>query len=54
MYCWTALLAFAFVAVSLWGGPLQLVAVVGTGAAVVLVVSSLPRLRAAARDRGAR
>ena len=49
MYCWTALLAFAAVAVSLWGGPLQVVAVIGVATAVALVVSSVPRLRAAAR-----
>ncbi len=52
MYCWTALLAFAFVAVSLWGGPLQVVAVIGAATAVALVVSSVPRLRAAAREKG--
>ncbi len=51
MYCWTALLAFAFVAVSLWGGPLQVVAVIGAATAVALVVSSVPRLRAAAREK---
>ena len=53
MYCWTALLAFAFVAVSLWGGPLQVVAVIGAATAVALVVSSVPRLRAAARQSSA-
>ena len=52
MYCWTALLAFAFVAVSLWGGPLQVVAVIGAATAVALVVSSVPRLRAAAKEKG--
>ena len=46
-----ALLAFAFVAVSLWGGPLQVVAVIGAATAVALVVSSVPRLRAAAREK---
>ena len=51
MYCWTALLAFAAVAVSLWGGPLQVVAVIGAATAVALVVSSVPRLRAAAREK---
>ena len=51
MYCWTALLAFAFVAVSLWGGPLQVVAVIGAATAVALVVSSVPRLRAAAKEK---
>ena len=52
MYCWTALLAFAFVAVSLWGGPLQVLAVIGAATAVALVVSSVPRLRAAAKEKG--
>ena len=53
MYFWTALLAFAFVAVSLFGGPLPVVAVVGAVTAVALVVSSVPRLRAGAQDRDA-
>ncbi len=48
MYFWTALLAFAFVTVSLFGGPLRVVAVVGTVGALALVLSNLPRLRAAA------
>jgi UDP-GlcNAc:undecaprenyl-phosphate/decaprenyl-phosphate GlcNAc-1-phosphate transferase len=52
MYCWTALLAFAFVAVSLWGGPFPVLAVAGTVAALALVASSVPRLRAAAGHRG--
>jgi hypothetical protein len=37
--------------VSLWGGPLQVVAVIGAATAVALVVSSVPRLRAAAREK---
>ena len=54
MYCWTALLAFAFVAVSLWGGPFPVLAFAGTAAALALVAASVPRLRAAAREREAR
>jgi UDP-GlcNAc:undecaprenyl-phosphate GlcNAc-1-phosphate transferase len=50
MYCWTALLAFAFVALSLSSGPLPVVAGAGLLAALALVLSSLPRLRAAARE----
>ena len=48
MYFWTALLAFSAVAVSLVGG-LPVVAVAGAVVAAALVVSSLPRLRAATR-----
>ena len=51
MYCWTALLAFAFVALSLSSGPLPVVAGLGVLAALALVLSSVPRLRAAARER---
>ena len=53
MYFWTALLAFAFVTWSLYGGPLRVIAVVGAAGALVLVLSNLPRLRAAGRERGA-
>ena len=51
MYFWTALLAFAFVALSLSSGPLPVVAGAGVVAAAALVLSSVPRLRAAARER---
>jgi UDP-GlcNAc:undecaprenyl-phosphate GlcNAc-1-phosphate transferase len=46
MYFWTALLAFGAVAVSVSGGPFPVLAVLGLAAAVALVVSSVPRLRA--------
>jgi UDP-GlcNAc:undecaprenyl-phosphate GlcNAc-1-phosphate transferase len=46
MYFWTALLAFGAVAVSVSGGPFPVLAVLGLTAAVALVVSSVPRLRA--------
>ena len=46
MYFWTALLAFSGVAVSL-AGPLTVVGVAGTVAALGLVVGAVPRLRAA-------
>jgi UDP-GlcNAc:undecaprenyl-phosphate GlcNAc-1-phosphate transferase len=51
MYGWTALLAFGAVAMSVSGGPLTGLAVVGAVVAVVLVASSVPLLRA---DRGPR
>ena len=51
MYFWTALIGFGAVAVSVSGGPLPVVAVVGAVTALALVVSSVPRLRAAARER---
>jgi len=51
MYFWTALLAFAFVAVSLFGDPLRVAAVIGVGALAVLVLVSVPRLRTAAREK---
>ena len=47
MYFWTALLAFGAVGASFTGGPLPVLAVVGTVTAIALVVSSLPRLRRA-------
>jgi UDP-GlcNAc:undecaprenyl-phosphate GlcNAc-1-phosphate transferase len=46
MYFWTALLAFGAVAISVSGGPLPVLAVLGLAVAVALVVSSVPRLRA--------
>ncbi len=46
MYFWTALLAFGAVAVSVSGGPLPVLAAVGLAAALALVVSRVPRLRA--------
>ena len=49
MYFWTALLAFGGVAVSVSGGPLPVLAVLGLLAAAALVLSNLGRLRAAAR-----
>lgn len=50
MYFWTALLGFGAVAVSMSGGPLPVLATLGLLAALALVVSSVPRLRAARRD----
>ena len=50
MYFWTALLGFGAVAVSMSGGPLPVLATLGLLAAIALVVSSVPRLRAARRD----
>jgi UDP-GlcNAc:undecaprenyl-phosphate GlcNAc-1-phosphate transferase len=52
MYLWTALLAFGGVAVSLSGGPLPVLAVLGTLMAAALVASNVPRLRAASRQKG--
>jgi len=49
MYFWTALLAFGAVAATVTGGPLQVLAVLGGVAVVALVLSSVPRLRAARR-----
>jgi UDP-GlcNAc:undecaprenyl-phosphate/decaprenyl-phosphate GlcNAc-1-phosphate transferase len=46
MYTWTALLAFGVVALAVSGGPL-LIGVVGVAAVAALVLSSVPRLRAA-------
>ena len=46
MYFWTALLAFGAVAVSMTGGVLPVLAVVGAVTAFALVLSSVPRLRA--------
>ncbi len=46
MYVWTALLAFGMVAVSVSGGPLPVLAGLGLAAAVALVVSRVPKLRA--------
>jgi UDP-GlcNAc:undecaprenyl-phosphate GlcNAc-1-phosphate transferase len=51
MYLWTALLAFGGVAVSLSGGPLPVLAVLGTLVAAALVASNVPRLRAASRKQ---
>jgi len=51
MYFWTALLGFGAVAVSMSGGPLPVLATLGLLAAIALVVSSVPRLRAARGDR---
>jgi len=49
MYFWAALLAFGAVAASLTGGPLPVLAVVGTVTTLALIVSKVPRLRAARR-----
>ena len=49
MYGWTALLAFGGVAVSMTGGFLPAIGVFTAVAALVLVASSVPLLRA---DRG--
>jgi UDP-GlcNAc:undecaprenyl-phosphate GlcNAc-1-phosphate transferase len=46
MYFWTALLAFGAVAVSVTSGPLPVLAGLGLVAALALVVSNVPRLRA--------
>jgi UDP-GlcNAc:undecaprenyl-phosphate GlcNAc-1-phosphate transferase len=46
MYFWTALLAFGAVAASVSGGPLPVLAAVGLTAAMALVISRLPKLRA--------
>jgi UDP-GlcNAc:undecaprenyl-phosphate GlcNAc-1-phosphate transferase len=46
MYGWTALLAFGGVAMSVSGGPLPALGIVGAVAAIVLVASSIPLLRA--------
>ncbi|HVM27212.1 MAG TPA: MraY family glycosyltransferase [Mycobacteriales bacterium] len=46
MYFWTALLGFGGVAISVSGGPLPVLAVVGVLAAIALVLSNLGRLRA--------
>ncbi|MCU1588941.1 MAG: putative undecaprenyl-phosphate alpha-N-acetylglucosaminyl 1-phosphate transferase [Frankiales bacterium] len=51
MYGWTALLAFGGVAVSVSGGPLPALGIFGGIAALVLVASSVPLMRA---DRGGR
>jgi UDP-GlcNAc:undecaprenyl-phosphate GlcNAc-1-phosphate transferase len=51
MYFWTALVAFAGVAVSVSGGPLPVLAVTGLLAAVALVLSNVGRLRAARNAR---
>ncbi len=47
MYFWTALLAFGGVAMSVTGGPLPVLGVLGALTVVALVASSVPRLRAA-------
>jgi UDP-GlcNAc:undecaprenyl-phosphate GlcNAc-1-phosphate transferase len=47
MYFWTALLSFGAVAVSISGGPLPVLAGLGLLAAAALVLSNVPRLRAA-------
>lgn len=47
MYFWTALLGFGGVAAAVTGGVLPVLAVVGLLAAVALVASAVPRLRAA-------
>ena len=47
MYFWTALLAFGGVAMSVTGGLLPVLGVMGALTAVALVASSVPRLRAA-------
>ena len=49
MYFWTALLGFGAVAVSMSGGPLPVLATLGLLVAIALVVSSVPRLRAASK-----
>ncbi|MDQ3502077.1 MAG: undecaprenyl/decaprenyl-phosphate alpha-N-acetylglucosaminyl 1-phosphate transferase [Actinomycetota bacterium] len=49
MYLWAALLAFGAVAASITGGPLPVLAVLGTVTALALIVSKAPRLRAARR-----
>ena len=46
MYCWTALLAFGAVVVSVSGGPLPVLAGLGLAVAIALVVSRVPKLRA--------
>jgi hypothetical protein len=45
MYGWTALLAFGGVAMSVSGGPLPALGIIGGVAALVLVASSVPLLR---------
>jgi UDP-GlcNAc:undecaprenyl-phosphate GlcNAc-1-phosphate transferase len=47
MYFWTALLGFGAVAVSISDGPLPVLAGLGLLAAAALVLSNVPRLRAA-------
>lgn len=49
MYFWTALLGFGAVAMTIGGGPLPVLAVVGAVAVVALVLSNAGRLRAANR-----
>ena len=51
IYFWSALLAFGGVAMSIVEGPLIVLSVVGALAAVALVLSSVPRLRASRRSR---
>ncbi len=46
IYFWSALIAFGGVAMSIVDGPLTVLSVVGALAAVALVLSSVPRLRA--------
>ncbi len=47
MYFWTALLGFGAVALTIGGGPLPVLAVLGTIAVCALVLLNLPRLRSA-------
>ena len=49
MYGWTALLAFGGVAVSVSGGLLPALGILGAVTAIVLVASSVPLLRAGSR-----
>ena len=49
IYFWSALLAFGGVAMSIVGDPLRVLSVVAALAAVAIVLSSVPRLRAARR-----
>jgi UDP-GlcNAc:undecaprenyl-phosphate GlcNAc-1-phosphate transferase len=47
MYFWTALLAFGGVGLSVTGGPLPVLGIIGALAVVALIASSVPRLRSA-------
>ena len=49
IYFWTALLAFGGVAMSIIDDPLRVLSVVAALAAIAIVLSSVPRLRASRR-----
>jgi UDP-GlcNAc:undecaprenyl-phosphate GlcNAc-1-phosphate transferase len=49
IYFWSALLAFGGVAMSIIDDPLRVLSVVAALAAIAIVLSSVPRLRASRR-----